>query len=439
MIAFVTLLLGLISGVYPIEVTVGGPVAAVEMTLDGAPAGRVTSSPWVVKVDLGRDLRPHRLVARARDAQGGEIARAEQWLNLPRPPAEVEVVLEKEPAGVPKAAILTWQTVSGARPLAVGLTLDDRPLAVSPEGRADLPATDLEKLHVLTAEIQFPPGVTARRDVVFGGKYGSEVSSELTAVPVRLTGGGELPPAGRLAGWFTADGEPAAADAVEEGQGKVAAVCVPTSAEIIGKLVPLGQRGAVLRTLHNEMRLGPEDRFHFLSLSSTPFHGSRVPSELFQISFPLTPKDGGVFSFLTDKRIARNTRAAPRIADAVAVAGLQAAAANHRRAVVLVLGRDVEDASHYDPTKVRRYLESIHVPLFVWSLYGTETRMAKAWGPVEDISSVSRLSDAVGRLRTEVDRQRIVWLDGRHLPQSIALTPAAEGVELITGPSQEVK
>ena len=35
MIAFVTLLLGLISGVYPIEVSVSGSVSVVEFTLDG--------------------------------------------------------------------------------------------------------------------------------------------------------------------------------------------------------------------------------------------------------------------------------------------------------------------------------------------------------------------------------------------------------------------
>jgi hypothetical protein len=431
MIAFVTLLLGLISGVYPIEVKVGGPVAAVEMTLDGAAAGRVTGPPWLVRVDLGRDLRPHRLVARALDAQGAEISRVEQWLNLPRPPAEVEVVLEKGPDGIPRAAVLTWQSVSGVKPASLGLTLDDRPLIVGPDGRTTLPATDLKELHVITAEVWFPPGQLARRDVVFGGQYGSEVSAELTAVPVRLTGGGPLPPAEKLAGWFTAGGQPVAADAVEEGPGKVAAVCVPTGTEILDKLVPPRKRTTALQTFRTEMRLGLEDRFHFLSLSSTPFRGSPVPAELFQMSLPLTPADGGVFWFLTDKRMARDPKGSPRIADAVAVAGLQAAAENHRRAVVLVLGRDVEDSSRHDPATVRRYLESIHVPLFVWSLYGTDTRMARDWGPVEDISAIPRLSDAVRRLRTELDRQRIVWLDGRHLPATVALTAEAKGVEIV--------
>ena len=37
---------------------------------------------------------------------------------------------------------------------------------------------------------------------------------------------------------------------------------------------------------------------------------------------------------------------------------------------------------------------------------------------------------AVSRLREALDSQRIVWLNGRHLPQTVALTPAAKGVEI---------
>src|SRR3954454_265386 len=136
MIAFVTLLLGLISGVYPIEVTVSGPVAAVEFTLDGAKAGRIARPPWVAQVDLGPDLRPHELVAVALDAEGKEIARAAQWLNLPRPSAEVDLILEKEEDGTPRAARLTWQSVNGAKPSALGITLDGPPLIVGADRRA---------------------------------------------------------------------------------------------------------------------------------------------------------------------------------------------------------------------------------------------------------------------------------------------------------------
>ncbi|HET7041113.1 MAG TPA: hypothetical protein VFI13_03805 [Gemmatimonadales bacterium] len=436
MIAFATLLLGLISGVYPIEVAVSGPVAAVEFLLDGAEAGRIEQPPWIAKVDLGSDLRPHELVARALDAQGNELSRVTQWINLPRPPAEVEVVLENDGRGAPRAARLTWQSVSGVNPTSIALTLDGEPLTVDGSGRAALPPRDLGSLHVLSADLWFPPGVTARRDVAYGGQYGSEVSTELTAVPVRVRPGASLPPPAGLAGWLTAGGQPLTAAAVENGAGKVIVVRVPAAQQVLDKLLP-GARQATLPFLKGRMRLGPQDRVRFLSLTGSPYRDSKVPAELFGLSRELTPEDGGLLWCLTSFHLLKEPRGREkRVADAVAVAGLQAAADNDRRAVVLVVGRNDPDASRYTPAAVRRYLAAIHVPLFVWSLYGADTPAARAWTqggePATDISTVARLEAAVARLKAEMADQTIVWLDGRHLPQAIELGPQAKGVEIVT-------
>ena len=434
MIAFVTLLLGLISGVYPIEVTVSGPVAAVEFTLDGAPAGRIDDAPWVARVDLGKDLRPRELVARALDAEGKEIARASQWLNMPRPPAEVSIVLEQDAGGVPKAAVLTWHIVSGVKPASVQLTLDGEPLVVDAKGRAELPPRDLKVLHVLTAELWFPPGLIARKDAVYGGEYGSEISTELTAVPVNVSPGAALPQPAGLGGWFSAGGQPVSVAAVEDGPGKVLVVRVPSGNEIQDKLIPRSRRAAVAPAFRRRMLLGEDDRVRFLSLSSSSFRSSKVPAELFDMSSELTFNDGGIYWFLANTRLIENKKPERRIADAVAVAGLQATAENHRRAVVLVLGGDqVQDVSNYDPATVRAYLESIHVPLFVWSLYGPRSAAARPWGTAEDIEDVSnpaKLESAVAKLKAALDAQKIVWVEGRHLPQGVTLSPAARGVEL---------
>jgi hypothetical protein len=430
MIAFVTLLLGLISGVYPIEVTVGGAVTAVEYRLDGALVARRDGPPWVAPVDLGSELRPQELTVVALDAGGHEIARISQWLNLPRPPAEVEIVLEKGGDGAPGAAQLAWQSVNGVKPASIGLTLDGRPLKVDGKGRALLPKTDLKVLHVVTAELWFPPGLLARKDVAYGGEYGSEVSTELTAVPIRLHDGAALPAPDALQDWFTAAGRPVSAAAVEDGPGKVIVVRVPSSREVLDKLVAPVRR-PTLPTMRAKMPLGGEDSVRFLSLSSNPFKHSRIPSELFDISRDLTPADGGLFWLLATNSMLKETKGpSRRVADAVAVAGLQAAADNRRRAVVLVLGSSVTDASHYAPETVRAYLDSVHVPLFVWNLYGEASPAAQSWRDSEDVSTLEKLEQAVKRLRAVLDSQRIVWLDGRHLPQSIALTPAARGVDL---------
>src|SRR4051812_30352789 len=434
MIAFVTLLLGLISGVYPIEVTVGGSVTAVEYRLDGALVARRDGPPWVARVDLGSALRPRNLTVVALGAGGEEIARATQWLNLPRPPAEVEIVLEKAAEGAPRVAQLAWQSVSGVKPASLGLTLDGVPLKVDDGGRSLLPAVNLKTLHVLTAELWFPPGLLARKDVAFGGEYGSTVSTELTAGPLRVRGAAALPAPAGLQDWFTVEGQPAVAAAVEDGPGKLIVVRVPGPQEIFDKLVtPL--RRPTLPALRPMMRLGAEDHTRFLSLSSNAFKSSKIPAELFDMSTELTYADGGLFGLLTSTRLFKQAKGpALRIADAVAVAGLQAAADNRRRVVVLVLGGNVKDSSHYRPETVRAYLESVHVPLFVWNLYGADTPGTRSWGGGEDVSTLEKLGQAVDRLRQDLDSQRIVWLEGRHLPQSIALTPAARGVDLPGAP-----
>jgi hypothetical protein len=411
-------------------------VATVEFTLDGAPAAnRISGPPWLAQVDFGADLRPHELAARALDSQGHEISRATQWINLPRPAAEVGIVLANDEKGRPRTAQLTWQSVKGVPPDAIDLTLDGEPVPVDKGGKATLPARDLASVHVLSAGLHFPPGITARRELVYGGSFGGEVSAELTAVPVRVGARKNLPAPAGLAGWFTAAGLPLQVAAVETGPAKVILISVPTGAELFNKLIPASRRSEPSSDMRSWMQLGPDDRVRILALGSSAYRGSKVPADLFQISRELTAKDGGMLGFLTSSRvITLPQKEKTRIADAVAVAGLQATSENERRAVVLVLGDETEDASRYDAAAVRRYLASIRVPLLVWSPYGAKTPAAQAWGgagaAVEDISNLSRLEAAVSRLRSELDSQRVVWLDGRHLPQAIALSPTAVGAGL---------
>ncbi|HEX7677548.1 MAG TPA: hypothetical protein VF713_05450, partial [Thermoanaerobaculia bacterium] len=98
-----------------------------------------------------------------------------------------------------------------------------------------------------------------------------------------------------------------------------------------------------------------------------------------------------------------------RFADAVAVAGLNASAGSHRRAVVLVLSR-FADQSTIEPASVRHYLESIGVPLFVWSLTGPRPDLAASWGEIDDISNPRQFRAALERLRASLASQHIVWV-----------------------------
>jgi hypothetical protein len=448
MIAFLTLLLGLIAGVYPIEVTVSGPVAAVEFVLDGTVVGRIDGPPWRAPVDLGAGLAPHELVARALDKDGNELARARQWVNLPRPAAEVEIVLEGDGSKPPASARLTWQSLTGNEPMLVQLTFDGLPLAVDAERRAKLPAYDPAVAHVLTAEVRFSPFVSARRDVAFGGEWGSQISTELTALPVHLRKGEKLPPVERLQSWFLAGGaggSPLSVAAVEEGAGLLFIVRAAAPEEISRKVGGAAGRkapGQVTREFDRvqryEIQLGPEDEVRFLSPTARSYRGEGIPAELFDVSRPFTSKDGGLPWMLQSSFAGSSTRDPNdrRVADAVAVAGLQAMAGNRRRAVLLVLGGNPAnsadpanpvDTSRYDPATIRRYLEAIRVPLFVWTVEPGSPQAA-AWGAgAVDVSSRRKLLQAAKELRAELASQRIVWLEGRHLPQAVTLAPEAQG------------
>ena len=126
-LAFLTLFLGLVSGVQPVAVSVVGDVARLELSLDGKTFTTLQQPPWRATVDFGPQLLPHTLSARALDAAGKELTRTVQWINLPRPAAEVELQLERDPTGVPRAARLVWQNLTGEAPQKITVSLDGTP------------------------------------------------------------------------------------------------------------------------------------------------------------------------------------------------------------------------------------------------------------------------------------------------------------------------
>lgn len=435
-IAFVTLFLGLTLGPQPVELTVSGPVAAIELVLDGSPAGRIQGPPWTGKIDFGPGLEPHELVARALDDQGQEVGRTRQWINLPRPPAEIEVLLEPGAEGRVAVARITWQSLTGASPSSIDVTFDGKPLAVDKNGRVTLPHYKPETSHILTAELVFPGAVTARKDVVFGGKYGEEVSTELTGIPVRLREGKRLPPAEQLQGWFQAGDKPLSVAAVEEGPAQLVVVRDIFAVHHLWALDPRrpakSQEEAMSRRRF-EMTLGPEDEIQLVWPAATAYAGARA--ELFDMTRGYTAKDGGLFWILTRALPPRDDMPPQRLADALAVAGLRALDGHRRRAVLLVWGGEPGDKSRSHPAMVRHYLEKIRVPLYVWTVVKPQASPSPslaAWGDVEDASTLGKLGKAFQELKEDLESQILVWVDGRHLPQSVTLSPAAaEVVELL--------
>jgi hypothetical protein len=435
-LAFLSLFFGLIRGPYPVELAVNGPVAAVELVVDGKSVRTLQAPPWRTKIDFGPDLLPHQIVARALDAKGAEIARVEEWANLPHPLAKLDIVLEEDKLGPPKAARVVWKDLKGEEPSLVLLRFDGLPVSLDAAGRGVLPAHDLKSLHVVTAEIVVLPGRSLRKEIVYGGEYGSEVSTELTAVPVRVRHG-KLPPAAQLGGWFIAGGRPLPVDAVEEGPGQLYVIRSPGAQKALWKVLGLeaGLRSHQYLNVWDWIKLGKDDVVRFVDPFTQRFETDGEQSDLFPTSADFNTRNHNLLALILGAKGPRPPLGIRiRFADAVAVAAQEAVAENRRRAVLLVLTSAEKDQSKFDLATVRRYLTALHVPLFVWCLNEPEPGSpAAAWGKLDILKRDTDLRPAFVEVRDALASQRIVMVDGRILPQSIALSPKASGVELVGG------
>ncbi len=463
MVEFITLLLGLVSGVQAIEVSVTEDVARVELRLDGAIVETLEGEPWRAEVDLGAGLRPHVLAAVAFDDAGEQIHRAEQILNVSESRAVLRVILGRPRDDGTRDGRLVWMSADNAKPKRVAVTLDGEPLEVVARRAFKLPFTELEseQVHMIHAQADFPGGVLANATVLLGGAYGEQVTSQLTAVPVLLDPGTALPPPERMAGWLTKNGEPLEIMTVEE---RGAEVVVVRDKHALGPLRGLAYRFREQR--HRQIgKLGPGQSIRLLE--ATPrrqrIGDTEDEREVFRLSEPLSEGYGGVPWILGTKSFRRPAPddAEPaeggeeeppgkgevtkpprdfyqgrpqRLADAVASAGLTAAASGWLRTVVLVLGEESEDESQRPAAEVRAYLRTLRVPFRVWSTTSDARRAeqggASGWEPIEDISNRPKYLQAAGRLAKSLEHQRVLWIRGQHFVHDVRLAPHVKGLRL---------
>jgi len=417
-IVFLTLYLGLISGRQPVELQVGSDVKSVRILLDGKESALLKAPPWSAIVDLGTELQPHGLVAIGYDRDGDEIARTSQTINLPRPSAELTIALQSDDKGTPTGATLRWEQVYAAKPARATISVDGAKLRVDEQFHARLPKLDPNHPHVIEAELRFADGVVARRELVIaGGPVGDSISTELT--PVAFSG---KPSRATLDGCLSVNGNTVQTRAIETPDAQVLVVRDPDVAGFLRELDPAHRLGITLRELQYMRYRLPLDAGTKMSYTwpvATRFEAAgHIPSNVFQRSAIVPSNEAGMLGFLmlsygeaTGQRWASQPNGNLRFADAVAVAGLNASNGAHRRAVVLVLSQ-AADRSTMEPASVRRYLEAIGVPLFVWSLSGPRPDLAKSWGEVDDVSSMKLISAAVLRLRASLASQHVVWVAG---------------------------
>ncbi len=434
MVTFVTLFLSLVAGVFPVEVTVGEEVAEVEIVLDGRAAGVIAGPPWRLDCDFGPDLVPHELLAIARDDMGAELSRARQLVNVPRPRAETTILLERDKNGLPVTAQFVNRSVLGMRPIRVTATFDGSRLAISDHSRCELPAYDPAQTHLLTVETEYLEGLSSRADAVFGGSFGATAQTELSAIPVTIDKGAEIPSVGQMTGWFRVRGEPLRVVAVERAGFKVLVVRDQESMPRLTELAADQEHNAPVRYVRNRpakplpLESGTDRLLVVVPRTRISPHAG-LPVEIFPVSRPYDVAEGDIPWLVTHLRRPRQARPEQRLADAIAVAGLRASAAGRPRAVLLILHGDPVDNSKKDPAGVRRYLGLLRVPHYVWSTAAATGETA--WGPAEDGSTRRKLRQAGERLEQALARQWIVWLEGLHLPHQIELSAQASGLTLV--------
>ncbi len=445
MVTFVTLFLSLVTGAHPVTVAVGDPVVAVELRLDGKTLGTLRGEPYSLVCDFGPDLSPHELLAIGYDRDGSEVTRQQQWVNLPTARTSLDILLEDAPEGLPRTAKVVWQTIEGHHPTALRVTFDGEPIPLTDPRSIPLPAYDPSEIHVLAAELVFPD-LTHRAAITLGGTYSESVETELTAIPVISLGRKRIDRE-QIASWFLRGGEALTVAGLEHRPAEVIMIQDP-SLRTQKKLRWLGQGLAQIRLTKGignvpaGIRQG--DWFRFMMPTAESSAETAVPVELFPLGPNLGHLERGLMETILyryipgDPGIWDRAIANPRLADAVAIAGLAASRAGRPRAVVLLADAESPDSSRFEASQVREYLQKLRVPLQVWSPFRVKKSTPHPWGPsVVEASSPYRMFLAMGKLREMLDHQTVVWLEGLHLPHQVRLAPEALEHLRLAGASPE--
>ncbi|MGD2116661.1 MAG: hypothetical protein PVG07_16530 [Acidobacteriota bacterium] len=403
-VAFATVLLGLLVGVQPVELEVGADVARVELRLDGELVGQRTGPPWVIPCDFGEDLAPHELVAIARDSLGNEMRRARQWVNLP-----------PEPAGTGRPGGLRARTAVAVEVGKRGRDLDVQALAdhLTVEGRPVEPAA-VEKGPAEVVVVVDRGAWSGLRRMADLNPEALKPGRPITAVPIEPRTNPVYLQPGRWPGRRVLEGDESAAEANARRMAFLRATMRLEEGQLVRFLWP-----------HSE-----EDGEDGEDREAEEGDDRIVHPASFRRSSAYPPSFGGMLWLLAVAHLPDLVAQEQRLADAVAAAG-SVAAGSGRRAVVLVLGEQPSDASRLAPRTVRRYLEHLGVPLQVWAVGTVPDAVREAWGGVRPVPKKRALKRAVQQLSESLERQRIVWLEGGHLPQDVALTGATDDLRLV--------
>lgn len=437
MLRFLTLYLGLVWGPVPLEFEVSPDVAAIEIRVDGRTLGRIQQPPWRAALRLGDQILPHEVDAIAYDGDGEEIDRTSQWLNFGREFVEARIVFV--PGTDRRQVRVDAWSADAETPNDLRLLLDGEKLRGGQDGVFELPELDLDELHYLVAEVGFPNGARVRPELTFGGIYGAVETSELTALAVELPKGLERPAASDLAGWFEIDGQLLRIHSVGDDAplvGVVRDIQLPDN-------LPYTKADRQLRDVATHRIESQDDLAYYLTVPQMVQVEGRE-SAIFPV-ISIERLQGGIRLLDQIRRPPPEEPKRPlpldQIGDAsrpevhggqqfygaIAAAGKSLSASGRPRILLLLVDGRTSDASNLDWYQIRGLLDALQVPVVIWQ--DGRARGGRSVGlsiaadaTVEPYELLAEAAVAAGR---QLERQVVVWVEGRYLPNRVELGAAA--------------
>lgn len=416
MLEFLTLLLGLVTGPRTIELDAGPEVARIELRLDGTVLASATERPWRFEVDFGADLLPHRLEARGLDRHGREVARRQLLVNLPRPETAATITLRRDAKGKSFGQV-HWESRVGAPLEGWDVELDGKSIEVQDLASFPLPRHDRERLHYLRVTLHFEGYEPVVSEAIFGGRYGDEIATELTGVPIE--GLGSRVGAAELAGRVRAEGQEVVPVAVERGEPTLVVVASEAAWRYLdGDARRQAERSASLARTRAIGPLPSRARAHMVWARPRRTSTAGDVFDLFPVLRPIGPPGVGLH-YLIFRHLQPQPSSAPELlTDAAASAVLFAHSTQRPRAVIVLTDGESTDASRLTPAQVRRYAEALQVPLVVWT---TGVGESGPWGETVRVRDAPSFAVALRPVVAQLERQALVLLEGSWLPHHVSI------------------
>jgi hypothetical protein len=420
---------GLVVGDLEVKAALGSEGAPAELYLDGQPVCTMTVREAECTVALGSD--PHVHLLELRRPEGG---RAERWVNRPGEEAELELLVFPSSGSQQCEARIAWAHPSKQDPVELGVTLDGIPLQIGDSGHSVRFPCRPEKQPVLVASGVFPDGRRVEAAAVIG-EFAESTSVELAAAPLVAVNENESSCKALRGVWSEGTG------GIEEDSGfEVVLVLDPgasyrnlyTSGWHIGRLPTLD---VTAKADEEIFRRGPENaepkpKTSWRKAKATLFDAERLwyvapDSGLHRVNGFAAGR--AKWLDLLFKFGMSEIKGDLRIADAVAASGL-VAGAGPRRAVVLVLGNNVQkrDRSQFTPRQAREYLAEVGVPLLV--LRNGKVR-EDGWPQGLMTLDMEAMSRNLRTVQEALERQCLAWIPS-HQFASLLLDGMPEGVHL---------